>query len=159
SVAIKSIPRYGRIEGRYPRDRQPIGDRFLWMKRSPKGPNSFSQTIKDLQPGRLYSMKMFTCDYTDLTTPRKKELAEASKFIGKVILQGAEVDSKRSFRERYASNPEPKIPVWITYHWTVFRALGPTARLIVSDAPAGDASEAPTGQEQTFNFVEIQPYR
>ena len=74
SIASRSFARYGRIEGRYPRDREPIGDKFLWMKRSEKGPNTISQTIKDLQPGRLYSMKMFTCDYKDLTNPQKKQL-------------------------------------------------------------------------------------
>src|SRR5262245_34400375 len=83
SIATKRFPRYGRIEGRYPRnDREPIGDAFLWMKRSPKGPNTVSQTIKDLQAGRLYSMKMFTCDYKDLVNPQKKQLEEANKFIG-----------------------------------------------------------------------------
>ena len=65
SIAAKSFPRYGRIEGRFmglgrPADPEHIGDTFLWMKRSQTGPNTFSQTINDLQPGRLYSMKMFT---------------------------------------------------------------------------------------------------
>jgi hypothetical protein len=159
SVATNSFARYGRIEGRYPRDREPIGDKFLWMRRSAKGPNTFSQTVKDLQPGRMYSLKMFTCDYKDLTNPRKKDSHEADKFIGSVVLDGVEVDAKRSFMETYASNPEPKIPVWITYHWKVFKALGPTAKLIVSDWPAEKNPTATFGQEQTFNFVEVQPYR
>src|SRR5262249_37755416 len=42
SIAPRSFARYGRIEGRYPRDREPIGVKFLWMKRSAKGPNTFS---------------------------------------------------------------------------------------------------------------------
>ena len=159
SMATKSFPRYGRIQGRYPRDREPIGDTFLWMKRSAKGPNTLSQTIKDLRPGRLYSLKMFTCDYKDLTSPRKKQLHEADKFIGSVILEGVEVDPKRSFVEMYASSPEPRIPVWITYHWKVFKAREPTAKLIVSDWPAEKNAAATFGQEQAFNFVEIQPYR
>jgi hypothetical protein len=162
SIVAKSFPRYGRIEGRYmglgrPADPEHIGDNFLWMKRSEKGPNTFSQTIRNLDPGRLYSMKMFSCDYQDLVKPRKKTMEEANKFIGKVVLEGVEVDTKRSFTEMYASTPEPRIPVWITYHWKVFRAKGTTARLSVSDWP----EKAPTGtfgQEQTFNFLEIQPY-
>jgi hypothetical protein len=159
SVATKCFPRYGRIEGRYPRDREPIGDTYLWMKRSAKGPNTFSQTIKDLQPGRLYSLKMFTCDYKDLTNPQKKEMREASPFIGSIVLEGVELDAKRSFQEMYASIPEPRIPVWITYHWKVFKARGTTAKLIVSDWPAEKDPKATFGQEQTFNFIEIQPYR
>lgn len=162
SIAAKSFPRYGRIEGRYmglgrPADPEHIGDTFLLMKRSPKGPNTFSQSIKNLTPGRLYSMKMFSCDHADLIHPRKKTIKEAKKFVGRVTLDGVELDTKRSFNEMYSSNPEPPIPVWITYHWKVFRAKGETATLTVSDWPS-DKPEGPYGLEQTFNFLEIQPY-
>src|SRR5262249_39473991 len=121
SIAAKSHPRYGRIEGRYmglgrPADPEQIGDTFLWMKRSAKGPNSFSQTIKNLEPGRLYSLKMFSCDYQDLVNPQKKTEEEAHKFVGKLVLDGVELDQQRSFSEMYPSSPEPPIPVWITYH-------------------------------------------
>src|SRR5205807_3108881 len=83
TIRAGSFPRYGRIEGRYmglgrPADPEHIGDTFLLMKRSEKGPNTFSQTIKDLEPGRLYSMKMFTCDYNDLIHPGKKTMEEAT---------------------------------------------------------------------------------
>ena len=142
-----------------PADPEHIGDTFLWMKRSAKGPNTFSQTMKDLEPGRLYSMKMFSCDYNDLVNPRAKKLEEATRFIGSVVLEGVDVDARRSFNETYSSNPEPKIPVWITYHWKIFRAKGRTAKLIVSDWPSAQASNVVFGQEQAFNFLEIQPYR
>jgi hypothetical protein len=163
SIAAKSFPRYGRIEGRYmglgrPADPEHIGDTFLWMKRSEKGPNTFSQTIKNLEPGRLYSMKMFSCDYNDLVNPRARKQDEALKFSGSVVLDGVEIDSKRSFTEMYSSSPEPKIPVWITYHWKVFRADGTTAKLTVSDWPDAKQPGDTFGQEQTFNFLEIQPY-
>jgi hypothetical protein len=49
-------------------------------------------------------------------------------------------------------------PFWMNYHWRVFRAMGPTAKLTVSDW-AGDATPGgPIGQETMFNFIEIQPY-
>src|SRR5262249_15058395 len=151
-------PRYGRIEGRYmglgrPADPEHIGDTFLWMKRSAKAANTFSQTIKNLEPGRLYSMKMFSCDYNDLVHPQEKKAGEANPFLGTVTLEGVEIDSKRSFNEAYPSGPEPKIPVWITYHWKVFRALSPTAQLSVSDWPQNPEQNKTFGQEQTFNFL------
>jgi hypothetical protein len=163
SIQAKKFPRYGRIEGRYmglgrPADPEHIGDTFLWMKRSEKGPNTFSQAIRNLQPGRLYSMKMFTCDYQDLVNPNAKKMEEATKFIGNVKLEGVDIDAKRSFTETYSSTPEPKIPIWITYHWKVFRATSPTAQLTVSDWPSDKDPGAPSGQEQTFNFLELQPY-
>jgi hypothetical protein len=163
TIAAKSFPRYGRIEGRYmglgrPADPEHIGDTFLWMKRSEKGPNTFSQTIKDLEPGRLYSMKMFSGDYNDLAEPKTKKREEANPFIGSVLLEGVDMDSKRSFTEMYSSSPEPKIPVWITYHWKVFRAKTTAATLKVSDWPTEQKPALGFGQEQTFNFLEIQPY-
>jgi len=163
AIAVKSFPRYGRIEGRFmglsrPADPEHIGDTFLWMKRSEKGPNTFSQSIKDLEPGRLYSMKMFSCDYNDLVKPKARKIEEA-KSIGTVVIEGVDVDAKRSFTEVYSSTPEPKIPVCITYYWKVFRAKATTAKLTVSDWQSEKEPGFPFGQEQTFNFLEIQPYR
>ncbi|MEJ2702903.1 MAG: hypothetical protein P8Z79_10730, partial [Sedimentisphaerales bacterium] len=162
SIAAKSFPRYGRIEGRYmglgtPPDPEHIGDTFLWMKRSKKRPNTFSQTIKDLQPGRLYSFEMFVCDYNDLLTPKPRKVEDAKSF-STVLIEGADVDTARSFIEVYPSSPEPKIPVCITYHWQVFRAKSTTAILTVSDWEDPDQPAGPFGQEQAFNFLEIQPY-
>jgi hypothetical protein len=103
-------------------------------------------------------MKMFSSDYNDLVNPKAKKMADA-KFIGTVMIEGVEVDAKRSFTEVYSSNPEPKIPVCITYFWKVFRAKATTAMLTVSDWPSEKEPGVPFGQEQTFNFLEIQPYR
>jgi hypothetical protein len=162
SVAVESFPRYGRIEGRYmglgrPPDPEHIGDTFLWMKRSAKGPNTFSQTIKDLQPGRLYSFEMLVCNYKDMVTPKPKKIEE-TKSISSALIEGADVDTTRSFIEVYASSPEPKIPVCITYHWKIFRAKSSTATLTVSDWEDPNQPAGPFDQEQVFNFLEIQPY-
>ena len=127
------------------------------MKRSEKGPNTFSRTLKNLQPGRLYSFKMFACDYNDLVAPKPKTVEEAAAKAT-VVIEGADVDAARSFTEVYASNPEPKIPVCITYHWKVFRAKTTSATLTVSDWPSSNQPKPSFGQEQTFNFLEVQPY-
>ena len=165
SIRPKSFPRYGHAEMRFmgqnrPPDPEHIGDSFLWMKRSAKGPNIFSQTVRNLEPGRLYSLEMLSCDYQDLVDPKEKKREQANKFVGTVTIDGVDVDPKRSFREMYASLPEPEIviPVWITYQWILFRARDPTAKLTVSDWPAGKEPTGPYGQEQTFNFLELQPY-
>jgi hypothetical protein len=121
------------------------------------GPNaescSFDRQRAGWEPGRLYSFKMFVCDYNDLVTPKARTIEEA-KSTATVLIEGAEVDQTRSFTEVYASNPEPKIPGCITYHWKIFRATSSTASLTVSDR-----NSPPFGQEQAFNFLEIQPYR
>lgn len=162
TIAVKSFPRYGRIQGRFmglgrPANPEHIGDTFLWMKRSAKAPNTFSQTIQDLEPGRPYSMKMFICDYHDLVIPKAKKVEEAKAMV-RVVIQGVDVDAKKSFSETYSSNPEPNIPVCITYYWTVFRPRTTTAELTVSDWLTDQEPGTPFGQEQAFNFLEIQPY-
>ena len=91
-------------------------------------------------------------------TPKPKKIEE-SKTVATIFIKGADVDSVRSFAEVYSSNPEPKIPVCITYHWRIFRAKTDTATLTVSDWESPNQSAPPFGQEQAFNFLEIQPYR
>jgi len=140
-----------------PADPEHIGDTFLWMKRSEKGPNTFSQMIKNLQPGRLYSMKMFSCDYDDLVHPKPKKIEE-SQSTATVLITDVDLDARRSFNEVYASGPEPKIPVCITYYWKVFRAKARTATLTVSDWRNANEPGGAVGQEQAFNFLEVQPY-
>lgn len=162
TIAAKSFPRFGRIEGRFmglsrPADPEHVGDKFLWMKRSTNGPNSFSQAIQNLEPGRLYSMKMFSCDYEDLIHPKPKKIDQVHS-AATVKLDGVDVDTRKSFNEAYASDPEPKIPICITYYWRVFRAKAKTATLTVSDWQSPSEPGAPFGQEQAFNFLEIQPY-
>lgn len=162
SIDVKSFPRYGRIEGRFmglgtPPDPEHIGDTFLRMRRSGKGPNTFSQTIKDLKPGRLYSMKMFSCDYDDLVNPKPKKIENANS-AATVTIDGVDMDAKRSFTEVYSSSPEPKIPVCIRYYWKVFRAKGTTAELSVSDWKDEKEPGGPIGEEQAFNFLEVEPY-
>ena len=103
-------------------------------------------------------MKMFSCDYNDLVNPKAKKIEE-TKSTGTVIIEGVDVDAKRSFTEVYSSTPEPKIPICITYYWKVFRAKAATARLTVSDWQSEREPGVAFAQEQTFNFLEIQPYR
>jgi hypothetical protein len=127
------------------------------MKRSQKGPNTISQTIKDLQPGRLYSFEMSVCDYNDLRAPKPKK-PEETKAIANIVIDGVDVDRAHSFAEAYASNPEPETPVCITYYWKVFRAKATSATLTISDWPESGQPAAPFALEQAFNFIEIQPY-
>jgi hypothetical protein len=112
SIQAKKFPRYGRIEGRYmglgrPADPEHIGDTFLWMKRSEQGPNTFSQPIRELQPGRLYSLKMFTCDYQDLIHPRKRQRGRPSRSLG--IFPLKESKSTRSVRSMKPIHRTPSL--------------------------------------------------
>ena len=168
--AIRNAKRagYSWLQGRYPRT--VMGDKFLVMKRSAGTPNRFSQTITDLKPGRLYSMKMITGDYQDLV----KEISKKSTHAISITLDNVEIlpGPKKSFQFTFPNcyahhlgkfNRNHKY--WMNYHWRVFRAKGTTAELTVSDwmsDPSTGSGQAgpggPAGQELMFNFIEIQPY-
>ena len=170
SIKIKEHAGYSWLQGRYPRTS--MGDTFLWTKRSANKPNVFSQEIKDLTPGRLYSMKMITGDYRDLVAEKSDwkmhegvsiKLENVDMLLGPkksfqtgfVNWGGAHDLGKFNTKHRYCMN----------YHWRVFRAKGSTAKLSVSDwksDPSTSSGQAepggPIGQELMFNFIEIQPY-
>ena len=123
------------------------------MKRSEKGTNTFSQTIKEFD-GRLYSFKMFACDYykNDLTSLKPRKKSKRNESIATVSIV-AEIDPARSFNEVYTSEPRPKTR---------------SVLLILESFPRqkrhrdllwywADASRryGPANQEQAFNFLEL----
>jgi hypothetical protein len=146
---------YGILQGRYPGGA--FGDTFLVMKRSDRGANTFSQELKALKPGKLYSLKLITGDYGDLQAgqSRKDQQALALKLDGAEVQPGG-----FSYPFRSARGPQPftrENPFWMTYHWLQFRAQGTTATLTVSDWGQPDAPGGPAGQQTMVSFVEVQP--
>ncbi len=133
--------------------------KFLWTKRSGKKPNTFSQRIKDLEPGKLYSLKMVTADYGELTRGKSFE----QKHAISIKLDDAEI--VESFQHVYTNawsfrlgpfNDENKF--WMNYHFMVFRPRAGLSRLEVSDWAGPDGPGGPIGQELIYNFIELQPY-
>jgi len=152
---------YSWLEGRYPRTT--IGETFLLTKRSPKRPNAFAQEIQDLEPGRLYSLKMITGDYDDLVRERsnKTRHAVSIRLDNVDLMPGPKMSFQFAFPNCYAHRLgkfDRKHNYWMNYHWRVFRAKGTAAKLTVSDWRSSGEPGGPVGQQLMFNFVEIQPY-
>jgi|GEM_PF-339180 len=159
SVEAKNVEGYGWLQGRYPRTK--LGDSFLWMKRSSKKPNKVSQEIKNMQPGKLYSLKMVTSDYNDLMEGRSFE----RKHVISIQLDGVELLPEKCFQFAVANNYahhwgsfNDKHKFWMNYHHYVFRAKGRTAKLTISDWTSEREPIPPIDQELMVNFVEVQPY-
>ena len=66
SISVAHAIGLGILQTRCRGGNEQAGDNFLMTRRSAKGPNRFSQTIKKLTPGRQYSVKMFTADYDEM---------------------------------------------------------------------------------------------
>ena len=160
SIDVRQGAGYSWLQGRYPRTEQ--GDTFLRTKRSADAPNRFSQRLKALERGRLYSLKMFTADYQEFVQ-RKSDRATHQVSIG---IDAVTMLDDKCFHELFPSGLaghahdgfDRNNNLWITYHRLVFRAQGAAATLTVSDWKGADDPGGPVGQELMHNFVEVQPY-
>jgi hypothetical protein len=155
SVEARSMEGYSWLQGRYPRTSQ--GNTFLWMKRSAEKPNVVSQTVRALEPGRLYTLRAYIGDYQDLSVKQTHAVS--------IDLQGVEAVPDRAFRHVFANcyshhhGPyDQDHKAWMNYDWRVFRAKAPEAELVISDWASPDDPVGPIGQETMVNFVQIQPY-
>ena len=155
SIRADISPGFGWLQGRYPPTSE--GDTVLVTRRSAKRPNAFAQEIKALESGRLYSFRMYSADFRDLSAKQKH--AVTIRLKGVELIDGNCFD--HLFPNCYSHHFGPydrKQRAWMNYHWRVFRAKRDTARLEVSDWAHEDAPGGAMGQELMFNFVQIQPY-
>lgn len=159
-IRVEQLPGYGAFQGRY---LSALGDRFLVTRRSARGPNSFSQEIKALTPGRVYSLKMITADLDDIRNDRSNEKKQAVqvRLDGVDLLPGDDYNLQFT----YANHPGHRLGkfgdahhAYMNYHWYVFRARSESARLTVSDWAALEEPGGEIGREIMYNFIELQPY-
>ena len=158
TIRFRKIKGYGWFQGRYP-GRFDLGDFVLSTKRSAKASNVFSQEIRNLEPGRLYSFRMYTADAGELAAGKSSKQTYAMS----ITLEGVEDLKDRGFQHVFGNchNMGPfkkRNACWMNFHWRIFRAMGPTAQLIVSDWKDAHAPGGPIGQELVHNFVQVQPY-
>jgi len=148
SIESRSMKGFSWLEGRYPQTKQ--GDSFCWMKRSGKHANKVAQTLRQLTPGRLYSVKVISADPAHLDVQKVTPLE--IKTVGAKMLPRFAFNCAYPSCYSHESGPySSQNPAWFTFHRAVFRASGPTPELIISDN--GEA-----GAETAFNFVEVQPF-
>jgi hypothetical protein len=159
SVTTRTLKGFGWLQGRYPRT--PLGDTFLCTKRSAAKPNRLAQPVKGLRPGRLYSLKLVTADYQEIQQGK----SAPQKHAVSVQIAGAEALPQKSFQQPMANNYAHSLgpfsdqnKAWLNYHFLVFRAKGPTAKLTICDWASPTQPGAPPGQELMYNFLELQPY-
>ena len=158
SVDVKKLERYGDLQGIIRWDGR--GYTFFWTKRNAEKPNVISQEIRNLQPGRTYSMKMYVGDYLDPSRDAKHAIS--------VRIDGARLVPEKSFQTTFQGlNPLGKINFYKRFGdqrayfnlvRLVFRAKAETATLSISDWLSPNEPGGPVGQEHTYNFVEIEPY-
>jgi len=157
SIAARERDQFGKLLGRHYRG----PDTFLWTKRDAARPNTFSQRIRGLSPGRLYSVKMFSGDYGAFAEGRSEEQVHpvSLDINGCDLLEGSEYQYQVPFPTRARMGEFTRQhPFWLNYHWHVFRAAAPTAMLSISDWKAAEEPGGPAGQELLYTYIEVKPY-
>ena len=158
SAKTHKMDAYSWLQGRYPQTSQ--GDTFLLTERSAEAPNVIRQRIKALEPGRLYSLKLFTADYGDLSTGKshKKTNAVTIRLEGADELPGGFQFTVPNCYSHEVGAFDSSHNAWMNYHWRVFRAKAAAADLTITDWESDTKPGGPIGQQLMFNFVEVQPY-
>jgi len=160
SIAIKTVPGLGTLQGKYHAP-EGTGDMAFWMRRSADKPNVVSQTIQQLTPGRLYSLRLITGDFQELASG----ISVQRKHAVSVTLDNVDLVKEKTFQavvpagfwySHGAFNAQN--PYCLNYHQQVFRARAETAELRLSDWASADASGGPVGEELLWNFIQVQPY-
>lgn len=135
------------------------GDAYALMTRRTDGPNRLTQTIKNLTPGRPYSVKAVVVELQDIEQGRTNE----RRLGASVKIRGGEVLPERSFVSnaralhkagRWAALSLP----YQNHHFHVFRATDQTATIELIDWVDEQAPGGPVGEQLLFNFVEVQPW-
>ncbi len=144
SIELGMHNQFGSIECRYTGQN---GDTVLITRRSARAPNVFSQEIRNLEPGRLYSFRMFSADHKDMSG---HELNAVN-----IQFDNAMLVPDKCFTHVGASRQAGK---WLNWHVRVFRAGGKSATIRISDWADDKTPGGPIGQELMYNFIKVQPY-
>lgn len=157
-VAAKTVEGFGWLQGRYTHG---VGDFALWTKRSALKPNAISQTIRALQPGRLYSLRFFTGNYQDYLAGTSHPYKHAIS----VSLENVRLVPEKCFQALIKSNYAHTLgpfnrdnPYRMNYHQIVFVPHSYTACVTFSDWKSPTEPGGPEGEEIIWNFMQLQPY-
>ena len=160
SIAAKTIAGFGALQAKYHAPKG-AGDDALWTRRSAERPNVISQTVRDLRPGRLYSIRLITGDYQELQAGKSIH----RKHAVSITVDGGECIDDKSFQAIVDAGHWSSFGAFnrnnrycLNYHRQVFRATSEAAKLQLSDWLTAESSGGPVGEELIWNFIQVQPY-
>ncbi len=154
AITAGKMDKFSWLQGRYPMTK--TGDQYCCMKRSAKAPNRVTQTIKALEAGRVYSVKLLSANLD--TMDQKEPTCLTIAVDGVEILPG--MDFQCVYPSCYSHEVEPYTrnhPAHFSFHRLVFKATAPEAVLSIQDWKDASTPGGPEGQATAFNFVEVQP--
>jgi hypothetical protein len=133
----------------------PSEDRALQTVRDGEFPNQISQTLVNLTPGELYSVRVMVTDLTDSETEKLVPLS--------ISLEGVEILTDETVDRPWTSiywdsDTDEEITVNWNYRLRVFRAEGETAFLTLSDWPEEDEPGDEVDHRVLWDFIQVQRF-
>jgi hypothetical protein len=154
SIAARTVENLGDKQGRFGAGRS--GDTCAVLTRSEKAPNTLSQTIRNLVPGKTYVLRIYSTSLREgLSSYGNPSFDDITRLSTRI--DGAQVDDRRSFDHLYRSIHTPKL-MYFNYHFRIFKALAETATLTLSDWQSPENRGGNVGRTTAINFVEVAPY-
>ena len=151
SIVLRNLKGYGmKVQGRHGH----AGDDLLCMKRNAEKPNVIRQEIRHLEPGRFYSVTMYTADLGNL---HERQIHQVGLMVRGRVREHPDETIQSAWRHDAAQEFGNK-PTYSNYHRIVFRAQEETAELVISDWRNASVLTGPIAQEMMFNFVQVEPY-
>jgi len=141
SIKPFALPGLARIENRRYIGELPGADECVLMRRSAKGPNCLTQTINNLEKGRLYSVAFYTYDVKK-DEPGRHHAVTVKIDHGEILHP---LSSQTAM-------------TYLNWHFVVFRAQADSAVLSISDWKEPSEPAGTIGQELLYDFVQVQPY-
>lgn len=153
SIEVRESKDFGKMSGRMSHD----GNHVLVMRRSAEKPNVVSQTIRNLTPGGLYCLRMYSGSLNKASSYRNPGFNDIHTL--NIDIQNAALIPERSFQHVYLSiRAKDAEKGFYNFHFKLFRAKGETAQLSISDWQSPTNRHGLVGEVTAFNFVEVAPY-
>ena len=154
SIEVRKIDNLGHLAGRY--GNHQAGNQCLVMRRSATQPNRIHQTIKQLDPGRVYSLRMVSFPVGALSRGSGNPVFDDVSKIN-ISIDGADRVDEKCFDHLYRSIHTSE-QMYFNYHVRRFRANAQTAKLTISDWVNPNKRGGNVGRQTGMHSIEIRPY-
>jgi len=151
SVSARTIKGWGR-KALTARHSPQLCDTVCVFRREAKGRNELSQTLKNLTPGKLYSLRYAIGSVAAFEGKGKVESPKSLAFSAK--LDDVSVIDEGLPLHKY--DDAESSSSFASYRTIVFRAKGETAKVVFSDGAV--SSGAPAGEELALGAISVAPY-
>lgn len=154
SIVARTVADLGDKQGRFGAGKS--GDTCAVLTRSAAAPNTLSQTIRNLTPGKTYVLRIYSTSLREgLSSYGNPSFDDVTRLS--VRIDGANIDDRRSFDHLYRSIHTPKL-MYFNYHFRIFKPSTETAMLTIGDWQSENVRGGNVGRTTAINFVEVAPY-